>query len=41
MTGSQAAQILTRYFYDNMHASTIFYNVVSKNGKTLTATYKK
>ena len=41
MTGSQAAQILTRYFYDSMHARTIFYNVVSKNGKTLTATYKK
>ena len=41
VTGSQAAQILTRYFYDNMHASTIFYNVVSKNGKSLTATYKK
>ncbi|MBO4552812.1 hypothetical protein J5754_00175 [bacterium] len=40
-TGSQAAQILTRYFYDSMHARTIFYNVVSKNGKTLTATYKK
>ena len=41
VTGSQPAQILARYFYDSMHARTIYYNVVSKNGKTLTATYKK
>ena len=35
------ARIATRYFIDSVHTPSVVYNVVFKDGKSLTATYKK
>lgn len=35
------ARIATRYFIDSVHTPSVVYNVVFKEGKSLTATYKK